>query len=67
MGKRYLADTLVIFSCINRLDELGPILSTEIDGLKNIFNALMAGFLPMVNLEEPLTAKMNIIIPPAAG
>jgi hypothetical protein len=38
------ADALIIFSCISRLDELGPMVSTEIDGLKNIFNAPMAGF-----------------------
>jgi hypothetical protein len=38
------ADALVMFSCISRLDELGPMVSTEIDGVKNIFNAPMVGF-----------------------
>jgi len=38
------ADALVIFSCISRLDELGPMVRVEIDRLKNIFNAQMADF-----------------------
>lgn len=38
------ADALVMFSCMSRPDELGPMVSTEIDGVKNIFNAPMAGF-----------------------
>ena len=38
------ADALVMFSCVSRPDELGPMVSTEIDGVKNIFNAPMVGF-----------------------
>ncbi len=38
------ADALVIFSCIGRLDELGPMVSIEIEGVKNSFNVPMAGY-----------------------
>jgi len=38
------ADALVMFSCIGRFIELGPMISTEIEGVKNTFNAPMAGF-----------------------
>ncbi len=61
------ADALVMFSCISRPDELGPMVSTEIDGVKNIFNAPMAGFFTYGEFGRATTAKMNIIIPPAAG
>jgi hypothetical protein len=38
------ADALIMFSCIGRFAALGPIISDEIDGVKNTFNAPMAGF-----------------------
>jgi hypothetical protein len=38
------ADALIMFSCIGRPDELGPMVSDEIDGIKNAFDAPMAGF-----------------------
>jgi hypothetical protein len=38
------ADALVMFSCSGRLVELGPMLSREIDGIRNTFNSPMAGF-----------------------
>lgn len=38
------ADALVMFSCVGRHDELGPMVSIEIEGVKNSFNAPMAGY-----------------------
>ncbi len=38
------ADALIMFSCSGRLVELGPMLSEEIEGIKNIYNKPMAGF-----------------------
>ncbi|HET6722175.1 MAG TPA: FIST N-terminal domain-containing protein [Chitinophagaceae bacterium] len=38
------ADALIMFSCAGRQLTLGPYVSEEIDGIKNIWNAPMAGF-----------------------
>jgi hypothetical protein len=38
------ADALVMFSCIGRLHEFGPMISDEINGVKNALNVPMAGF-----------------------
>jgi len=38
------ADALIMFSCYGRKITLGPYMSEEIDGVKNIWNAPMAGF-----------------------
>jgi hypothetical protein len=38
------ADALVMFSCIGRLGDFGPMISDEVEGVKNAFNVPMAGF-----------------------
>ena len=38
------ADALIMFSCVGRLSALGPLISEEIEGVKNTFNVPMAGF-----------------------
>lgn len=38
------ADALIMFSCIGRLDAFGPMISEEINGIKNVFNVPLAGF-----------------------
>lgn len=38
------ADALLMFSCIGRLGQFGPLISEEIEGIKNVFNVPMAGF-----------------------
>lgn len=38
------ADAMVIFSCVGRLSSLGPMLSSELDGLAATWNKPMAGF-----------------------
>jgi hypothetical protein len=39
-----VADALIIFSCISRLQNLGPLVNDEIIGIKDIWNVPMAGF-----------------------
>ena len=38
------ADAMVVFSCVGRLSQLGPMLSAELDGLAATWNKPMAGF-----------------------
>ena len=38
------ADTLVVFSCVGRLETLGPMMSEELEGLANTWKKPMAGF-----------------------
>jgi hypothetical protein len=38
------ADALLMFSCIGRLGQFGPLVSEEIERIKNVFNVPMAGF-----------------------
>ncbi len=38
------ADAMLIFSCIGRLSSLGPLLSSELDGLAGTWNKPIAGF-----------------------
>ena len=38
------ADALIMFSCIGRFSALGPLISNEIEGVKNTFNVPLAGF-----------------------
>jgi len=38
------ADALIMFSCVGRLSALGPLISDEIEGVKNTFDVPLAGF-----------------------
>jgi hypothetical protein len=38
------ADAVIVFSCIGRLSQLGPMVSSELDGLAATWNKPMAGF-----------------------
>jgi len=38
------ADALLMFSCVGRLGQFGPLIGDEIEGVKNVFNVPMAGF-----------------------
>jgi len=37
------ADAVVVFSCAGRILSLGPLMSQEISGVKNVWNVPMAG------------------------
>ncbi len=38
------ADALLMFSCVGRLGQFGPLVGEEIEGVRNVFNVPMAGF-----------------------
>ena len=38
------ADALLMFSCIGRLGQFGPLIGDEIEGVRKVFNVPMAGF-----------------------
>ena len=38
------ADALLMFSCIGRLGQFGPLVGDEIEGVRKVFNVPMAGF-----------------------
>lgn len=38
------ADAIIMFSCVGRLSALGPLISDEIEGVKNTFDVPLAGF-----------------------
>ena len=38
------AEALLMFSCIGRLGQFGPLVGDEIEGIRNVFNVPMAGF-----------------------
>ena len=38
------ADALLMFSCVGRLGQFGPLIGDEIGGVRNVFNVPMAGF-----------------------
>ncbi len=40
-------DAMLVFSCVGRLSSLGPMLSSELDGLATTWNKPMAGFFSM--------------------
>jgi hypothetical protein len=37
-------DALIMFSCAGRLEQLGPMIGDEIEGVRKVFNVPMAGF-----------------------
>jgi hypothetical protein len=38
------ADALLMFSCVGRLGQFGPLVGDEIEGVRSVFNVPMAGF-----------------------
>ncbi len=38
------AEALLMFSCVGRLGQFGPLVGDEIEGVRNVFNVPMAGF-----------------------
>jgi len=52
------ADAVIVFSCAGRLMSLGPLMSKEIEGVKNVWNVPMAGF--FTNAELARATKGNL-------
>lgn len=56
------ADALIMFSCVSRHLSFGMVIKEEIEQVQKIWNAPMAGFLRMENMENLKPVKMNITI-----
>jgi len=61
------ADALLIFSCIGRMESLGPMIDTELEGLAETWGKPMAGFSALENLVALKVAFRSFMVPPAAG
>jgi hypothetical protein len=44
------ADAVILYSCAGRLVTFGPVMSNEIEGIKNVWNVPMAGMFSMAEL-----------------
>lgn len=54
------ADALVVFSCGGRILALGPLMSMEIEGLKNVWNAPMAGMFSTAELGRATGGNLEL-------
>ena len=54
------ADAVVIFSCAGRILALGPLMSQEIEGIKNIWNAPMAGMFSNAELARATGGNLEM-------
>ena len=46
------ADAVIVFSCAGRILSLGPLMSKEIEGVKNVWNVPMAGMFSTAELGQ---------------
>ncbi|WP_295799271.1 FIST N-terminal domain-containing protein [Mucilaginibacter sp.] len=54
------ADAVVVFSCAGRLMALGPMIQKEIEGIKNVWNAPMAGFFSNAELARATGGNLEM-------
>jgi hypothetical protein len=54
------ADALVVFSCAGRILALGPLMSMEIEGLKNVWNAPMTGMFSTAELGRATGGNLEL-------
>ncbi len=54
------ADALVVFSCAGRILALGPLMSMEIEGLKNVWNVPMAGMFSNAELGRATGGNLEL-------
>lgn len=54
------ADALVVFSCGGRILALGPLMSMEIEGLKNVWNVPMAGMFSTAELGRATGGNLEL-------
>ncbi|MDW3651181.1 MAG: FIST C-terminal domain-containing protein [Bacteroidia bacterium] len=48
------ADAMLIFSCIGRLSNLGPLIEEELDGLRDVWGVPMVGFFSLGEFGTPI-------------
>jgi len=54
------ADAVVVFSCAGRLMSLGPLMTKEIEGVKNVWDAPMAGFFSNAELARATDGNLEM-------
>jgi len=54
------ADAVVVFSCAGRILALGPLMNQEIEGIKNIWNAPMAGMFSNAELARATGGNLEM-------
>jgi hypothetical protein len=54
------ADALIVFSCAGRLMALGPMMSVEIEGIKNIWNVPMVGMFSNAELARATGGNLEM-------
>ena len=54
------ADALVVFSCAGRIVALGPMMSEEIEGVKNVWNVPMVGMFSNAELARATGGNLEM-------
>ncbi len=54
------ADALVVFSCAGRILSLGPLMSEELEGIKNVWNVPMAGMFSNAELARATGGNLEM-------
>jgi hypothetical protein len=54
------ADAVVVFSCAGRILSLGPLMSQEIDGVKNVWKVPMVGFFSNAELARATNGNLEM-------
>jgi hypothetical protein len=54
------ADAVVVFSCAGRILALGPLMKTEIEGIKNVWNVPMAGMFSNAELARATGGNLEM-------
>ncbi len=54
------ADALIVFSCAGRIVALGPLMSMEIEGVKNVWNVPMAGMFSNAELGRTIGGNLEM-------
>jgi hypothetical protein len=54
------ADAVIVFSCAGRLLSFGPLINQELEGIKNVWNAPMAGMFSNAELARATGGKLEM-------
>ena len=54
------ADALVVFSCAGRILSLGPLMTQELEGIKNVWNVPMAGMFSNAELARATGGRLEM-------
>ena len=54
------ADAVVVFSCAGRILSLGPLMSQEIEGIKNVWNVPMVGIFSNAELARATNGNLEM-------